>query len=252
MTCAQWRDQIDAYVDMEGAGEDATRGLREHLGSCSSCTAEVLRRMELKRAVRAAAARYTPPAELRRRVTEQVRAQRRGRGVRRIGVSLAALAAVLILAVAFSARLWLGRAAEQQNIGQWVDLHVTTIASANPIDVVSTDRHTVKPWFQGKLPFTFSLPDLDNRPYKLLGGRVVYLGGRPGAQLLFLSGKHELSVFIVEERPGSLVPGSITTRRNGFSVESWTEDTLRYAIVSDAGVNDVGGLRDLLQGAAGQ
>jgi anti-sigma factor RsiW len=252
MTCDQWREQIDSYVDAAPAhaGQGAAGGFEEHLSTCSSCTAEVLRRMELKRAVRAAGARYQPSAELRRRIRQQLREERRGRPRPGIWIPVA-LAAALLLAAAISGRVWFSHAAEEQAVAQWVDLHVTTLASANPIDVVSTDRHTVKPWFQGKLPFTFNLPNLDNRPYRLLGGRVVYLGDRPGAQLLFVSGKHELSVFILEERPAASLSGSIATRHNGFSVESWTADDLRYAIVSDAGANDVRGLRDLFRGAAG-
>ena len=254
MTCDQWREQIDSYLDSppEKSGEGTVDALEEHLSSCSSCSAELLRRMELKRAVRAAGTRFTPPADLRRRVSEQIQADRRGPTRRRIWFPVAALAAALLLTVAISDRIWLSHAAEEQAVGQWVDLHVTTVASANPIDVVSTDRHTVKPWFQGKLPFTFNLPNLENHPYSRLGGRVVYLGDRPGAQLLYTSGKHDLSVFIVEEGHGTRLPGAIEERRNGFSVESWTEDSLRYAVVSDANPNDVRALRDLFKSAAGQ
>ena len=61
--------------------------------------------------------------------------------------------------------------AREQALAELVDLHVATLASANPVDVISTDRHTVKPWFQGKLPFTFNLPELQNSSFKLVGGR---------------------------------------------------------------------------------
>ena len=64
-------------------------------------------------------------------------------------------------------------------MSELVDLHVATLASSNPIDVVSSDRHTVKPWFEGKIPFTFNLPELQNSPFTLVGGRVSYLNQSP-------------------------------------------------------------------------
>lgn len=66
-------------------------------------------------------------------------------------------------------------------LSEVADLHIATLASANPIDVVSTDRHTVKPWFAGKIPFTFNLPELQNSPFTLLGAKVSYLNQSPGA-----------------------------------------------------------------------
>jgi len=65
------------------------------------------------------------------------------------------------------------------------DLHVSTLASSSPVDVISTDRHTVKPWFQGKIPFAFNLPELQNSEFTLIGGRMTYLDQTPGAHLIY-------------------------------------------------------------------
>jgi anti-sigma factor RsiW len=206
----------------------------------------------LKRSTRAAASRYGPSPEFRRRVAKSIRTERKPRIAR--WMPILAVAAMLILVVTASIALWLRHAAREADIAQLLDLHVATLASANPVDVVSTDRHTVKPWFQGKLPFTFNLPELANSPYKLLGGKLVYLHDSSGAQLLFELRKHELSVFITQESQRFALPGTanIDVQRNGFSVETWSQDGLRYAIVSDAGQGDVHGLGDLLKGAARQ
>ena len=77
---------------------------------------------------------------------------------------------------------------------------MATLASANPVDVISTDRHTVKPWFEGKIPFTFNLPELEGSPFALVGGRVSYLNQSPGAELIFRVRQHQISVFIFQER----------------------------------------------------
>jgi anti-sigma factor RsiW len=125
------------------------------------------------------------------------------------------------------------------------------MASANPVDVISTDRHTVKPWFQGKLPFTFNLPELQNSSFKLVGGRVMYFEHSPGAQLLFQLRNHQLSVFILQDRPGMipLATGVTAARELVFSAETWNEGGLRYFVISDASPADVHELAELMRGA---
>lgn len=248
MICEQWRDKLDAYVDDPLAVE--AEGLEEHLRSCSSCAAEVLSRVQLKRATRAAAMRYTPSPEFRLRVAKQVRAKR---GLVRFAVWISSLtAAIATLLIVVSVVLWERHQVHERAVAQLLDMHVATIASPNPVDVVSTDRHTVKPWFQGKLPFTFNIPELANTPYKLLGGKLVYYDGQPAAQLLFELRKHELSVFVVQEAKGGFSGGAWETRENGFSVESWSQDGLRYFILSDTNAADVRDLGNLLKAAAKQ
>jgi anti-sigma factor RsiW len=160
-------------------------------------------------------------------------------------------AAALVILVVIVGAVWARHGAREQALGELLDLHVTTIASANPVDVVSTDRHTVKPWFQGKLPFTFNLPELGNSPFKLQGGKVMYFRHSPGAQLLFEVRKHELSVFVFQDQPAISRAGSevISARVMAFNVETWGDSELRYVVVSDTAAADVHALGDLLRSA---
>jgi len=248
MTCEQWLDKLDAYVDDPQAAEAV--GLDEHLRSCSACTAEVLSRVQLKRATRTAAACHTPPSEFRLKVEKSLRAKRSGvRLALWIPSFTAAIATLLIVVWAV---VWNRHQVHERAMVQLLDLHVATLASPNPVDVVSTDRHTVKPWFQGKLPFTFNIPELSGTPYKLLGGKLVYIDDQPAGQLLLELRKHELSVFIAQGANNPSPVGEFEGSEKGFSVESWEQDGLRYAIVSDAGQNDVSALGDLLKAAAKQ
>jgi anti-sigma factor RsiW len=253
MSCEQWRANLDAYVDDPQAPDSQAKfaALEEHLRTCSACSAEVLGRVQLKRATRAAAARYTPSAEFRLRVEKNIQAKRRPSWFAGRMPTLAGALAALLLIVA-SAQLWVRHAERQQAVAELLDMHVATIASANPVDVVSTDRHTVKPWFQGKLPFTFNLPELANSPYALLGGKLVYVHDQPAAQLLFELRKHDLSVFIAQQANGTLGSNPSETHANGFSVESWSQAGLRYVIVSDTNQADVHALGELLRAAAKQ
>jgi anti-sigma factor RsiW len=128
---------------------------------------------------------------------------------------------------------------------------VAALASTNPVDVVSTDRHTVKPWFEGKIPFTFNLPELQNSDFTLVGGRVTYLGQASGAELIYRIRKHEISVFIFQDRAGDLasVPSS-PIQAFSFHMESWVKNGLRYFVVGDVGNDDLESLSKLLREAA--
>ena len=98
------------------------------------------------------------------------------------------------------------RSGRDQVFSEIADLHVATLASSSPVDVISTDRHTVKPWFQGKIPFAFDLPELQNSEFSLLGGRMTYLDQTPGAHLIYDVRKHHISVFVFQERS---LPGQV-------------------------------------------
>ena len=226
---------------MANCPEPAAAAMDEHLRTCRDCAAEAFHRTQMKRATRAAALRFAPPPGLRAKHREEDRSQ--AASVCFLRSPALAFAVALVLLIALSAVVMVRHSAREQAIAQLVDLHVAALASPNPVDVVSTDRHTVKPWFQGKLPFTFNLPELQDSQYKLVGGKVVYFDHRPAAHLIFELRKHELSVFIVQ--PGDSAPGGLFSRaENGFSIESWRTSGLQYVIVSDAGAADVHALGD--------
>jgi anti-sigma factor RsiW len=248
MTCDLWRDKLDAYVDGACSQEDLA-SLEAHFRTCSSCAADALNRLQMKRMTQAAAARYSPSPEFRLRIEKSVRPKSRPVWAFAWMPAMAAVAVALaLLAVGLS--LWGRNTAREQALAELVDLHVAALASANPVDVVSTDRHTVKPWFQGKLPFTFNLPELQNSSFKLLGGRVTYFEHSPGAQLLFQIRNHQLSVFILQDRPGAIpLAMGATARELAFNVETWSDGGLRYVVVSDANPADVHELSDLMRGA---
>jgi anti-sigma factor RsiW len=249
MTC-EWRGKLDSYVDAELPSPESAE-LQAHLRVCPACAADALQRLQLKRMTQAAArTAFTPRPEFRLKIENMIGARKKPTWMS-AWIPKLSIAAVLIVLSFLSAGLWLQRSQRWRTVGELADLHVATLASANPVDVVSTDRHTVKPWFAGKLPFTFNLPELQGTPFKLVGGRVAYLEQNPGAQLLFDFGKHHISVFIFENRAelARLSSGASTTK-TAFNFESWTEGGLRYFAVSDAEPAAIRELRTLLQAAA--
>ncbi len=249
MACEQWRGKLDAYVDGELEPSEAS-ALATHLRSCASCAADALDRVQMKRSLQIAGKRYVPSADFRNRLAKAVTAKpRRDRGSPWKILALPALS-LLLLSVAVNWYVGRENARRQRFYSELADLHIAALASTTPVDVVSTDRHTVRPWFQGKIPFGFNLPELQGSEFTLLGGRVTYLAQTPGAHLIYQIRKHEVSVFIFQDRgeeTASLPSGPVHAA--SFHAENWTQDGLRYFVVGDVSTDDLQALSKLLQSA---
>ena len=249
MGCEVWRDRLDLYVDGELAPAEAG-ALSAHMRSCAACAGSALERVQLKRSVAAAGTRYQPSAALREKISKMVAAKPR----RVFGWQwrILAVPAVLLLIVSIAVNWYVGResARRQRVYSELADLHVVALASATPVDVVSTDRHTVKPWFQGRIPFSFNLPELQGSEFTLLGGRVTYLAQTPGAHLIYQVRKHEISVFIFQDRGAETATlPSGPTHAMSFNMENWAQGGLRYFVVGDVSADDIQALSKLLQDA---
>lgn len=249
MGCEEWRDRLDLYADGElGAAE--ARELSAHLRSCANCAASALERVQLKRSVATAGKRYEASARLRKKISKAAATKPR----RALGWQwrILAVPAALLLIVSVGVNWYARRdsARRQRVYSELADLHVAALASAMPVDVLSTDRHTVKPWFQGKIPFSFNLPELEGSEFTLLGGRVTYLAQTPGAQLIYQVRKHEISVFIFQDRGDETAsPPSGPNHAISFNVENWTQKGLRYFVIGDVSTADMQALSKLLQDA---
>ncbi len=249
MPCEQWRGKIDAYLDRELSPSE-TADLGNHLRQCAACTAEALERVQLKRAVATAGPSDTPSAQFRAKIIQSVASKPRPERGWLLRLVVAPAGLVLLLSLGVDLYVDHQKTERSRVYSELTDLHVATLASATPVDVVSTDRHTVKPWFEGKLPFTFNLPELQGTDFTLVGGRVTYLSQTPGAQLVYRIRKHELSVFIFQDRGGEaarLSSGPIS--EFSFNVEGWTKNGLRYFVVGDVSADDVDSLSKLLRDA---
>jgi anti-sigma factor RsiW len=247
MVCEFWKSQLDTYLDGELPEEEA-RNFDAHVRSCSSCSADALSRVQMKRAIHIAGKRFTPNAEFRRRTQESIALKPR-RGFR-LGWIFAAATAIVVLVAGVLTSHYLGTLSARDHIfSEIADLHVATLASSSPVDVLSTDRHTVKPWFQGKIPFAFNLPELQNTDFTLVGGRMTYLEQTPGAQLIYDVRKHHISVFIFPD--GALranLDGESISRKNlPFNMETWSQGGLRYFVIGDASAADLDNLAKLFR-----
>ncbi|MGA8540408.1 MAG: zf-HC2 domain-containing protein [Terriglobales bacterium] len=260
MVCEAWREKLDTYLDGE-LPEQEMRTFDAHVRGCPSCAAAALTRVQMKRAVQAAGKRFTPSADFRKRIERSV--ARKPQSSFGWGWMAVAATAILVAGALTLTYVQTGsrrEAAYRDHIfTEIADLHVATLASASPVDVISTDRHTVKPWFQGKIPFAFNLPELQNSPFTLLGGRVAYLDQTPGAHLIYDVRKHHISVFIFPERSlllssklsaSTLDENNASPKQTPFNMETWSQGGLRYFVIGDASASDIDGLAKLFKAAS--
>jgi anti-sigma factor RsiW len=252
MTCTNPIAKLDAYLDGELNSQEIAQ-IEAHLRDCSSCATESIRRMQWKRATRSAGLRYVAERSLRERVQKQISGKSPGRVSmmwRWRAVYVVPALALVLLAASVLVNLDVRRTRNQHIVSELADLHVATLASNTPVDVVSTDRHTVKPWFEGRIPFTFNLPELNASEFELVGGRVSYLGQSPGAELVFRIRKHQITAFIFQEHAvASDFPAAITMDARSFHLESWKNNGLRYFLIGDVSAADLQALSDLLKRA---
>jgi len=249
MVCESWRAKLDTYLDGEVPDEEM-RTFDAHVRNCPSCSADALTRVQMKRAIQVAGKRYTPSAEFRKRMQQKIAAKPQ-RSLAWGWMFTATAAAVIVVGTLTS--VYVGtRSGRNQAFSEIADLHVAMLASSSPVDVISTDRHTVKPWFQGKIPFAFNLPELQNTGFSLLGGRMTYLDQTPGAHLIYDVGKHHISVFVFQERslPARLDKDPVSPNQLTFNIETWTQGGLRYFVIGDASAANIDSLAKLFKAAS--
>jgi anti-sigma factor RsiW len=238
----EWREKINLYVDgeLQPAAEQAVAA---HSRSCADCSAAMLEQQELKKSVRVAGKRFTAPPELYSSVRKQV-TPKASTG-RLWQWSTVVVCFALFIALGFMA--YSRSHAANSTVAELIDQHVTMLASLNPVDVVSNDTHNVKPWYQGKLPFSFELPELaKDSPFTLIGGRLVYVEHSAGAEVVYQVRQHKISIFVFQARD---VHGEPSAGGQNFVVNSWQQNGLQFYVVTDAAKENTERLRALLEEA---
>lgn len=232
-------EQLNAFVDGE-LSADEVQGVQQHLDNCHRCTLSVLSALQLKAATARAGERFALATEVLSRLTTGLRPSAPKPPERVVPFRIAsfrhvagwlAIAAVILLTISLAG--WQQIHQANALTAELLDQHLATLSSGAAPQIISTDRHTVKPWFQGRLPFSFNLPEPDAlSPGTLLqGADLVYIEGRPAALLIFSVHKHEVSVFVTQRTGGfSIAPRST---RSGFTVRSTTTAELRLTAVSN-------------------
>jgi anti-sigma factor RsiW len=251
MSCDDAHMLLDAYVDGE---LDLVRGIEieKHMEGCQDCARTVENLRALGSAMPSGGLYYQPPASLGPRLEKAL--QRAGRSEarpKRFGWQLIALAASLLLAVYLVARLSPGiphDASSNLVAQETLDSHLRSLMPGHLTDVQSTDQHTVKPWFNGKLDYSPPVTDFAPQGFPLTGGRLDSLNGRAVAVLVYQRRQHLLNVYVW---PASGVPdaGVSESARQGYNMLHWTRAGLNWWVVSDLNRDELNSFANLLRAA---
>jgi len=236
MICHETQELIHAYLDGE---LDLVRNLEieRHLPACQACMLSLQNHRALRSAITADSFYYHAPPGLLRHVQSAVR--QAGRTEKKpwpvswrwlgAGVSLAAVA-ILILALIPS---WMRQSADDLMTEEVISAHVRSLMADHIFDVASSDRHTVKPWFNGKLDFSPPVTDLTERGFPLLGGRLDYLDNRPVAALVYRRQQHPINLFVWPSAQAAQEAALKAVTRQGYHLFRWASSGMTYWAVSD-------------------
>jgi anti-sigma factor RsiW len=209
MACDQTEKRPTEYLGEDMPAADRLE-FEQHMLSCGDCTAEVANTLLLDRSLRTMRNHFQPSPDFKTRVLDssrpsplqrELRVRKSLRNLMRFEFAWSAIAAAVLAVALLLPMLAYRHEQGRRLVAEISDIHAATLASANPVDVVSSNRHVVKPWFEGKLPFAFNVPELANTGFSLDGARLVYVRQQPGAELLLHYGLHRCSIFIFQDGP---------------------------------------------------
>jgi anti-sigma factor RsiW len=237
---------LGAYLDGE-LDANAEFQMRSHLEVCPDCPDAYHRLSALKQQIKEADLYYTAPAELVKRISNSLPSPpkaSRGADVRRQWL---AVAASLLVAISLGLAMYVLRSRQTSSqllAQQIVSSHVRAMMGTHLVDVPSSDQHTVKPWFAGKLDFSPPVNDLAKSGFVLVGGRMDYIGDHAVAALVYERRKHIINLFIW---PSSRDSREISTPRtlNGYNIIEWTRGTMSFCAVSDLNLKELREFADL-------
>ena len=223
--CANMEFVLQADVDGQLEIGDAAI-CAAHLAQCAGCREQRAAMVKLSADLRSGLPYHAAPAQLRRAVAVKLRRPVRHRLWEWRGF---AFPAGLSLAFAVASVFFLISPREDTLSESVVASHIRALQPGHLMDVVSTDRHTVKPWFDGRLDYSPPVKDLAAQGFPLTGGRLDYLGGRPVAALDYKRAKHDIDFYVW---PSAAV-GSSSGVRNGYNFIRWGQDKMEFWVVSD-------------------
>jgi anti-sigma factor RsiW len=255
MNCSEARVRLAGYVDDElSAGERVE--VEAHTHGCADCRRERSVQWFFHRALPREGRRHKAPPALRRRIRAALRAVGDAPPApwwRRWSVTLPvpALGGAVAALVAANAILLAGVPSGEDRLADDVIAgHVRAMAGSHPIEVASSDRHTVKPWYVGKLDFSPPVTDFAADGYPLAGGRVDFVGGRTVAALVYERREHMIDVYTWPAPPSTREPLAEAQRR-GFNVLHWTAGGMTYWLASDLEMAEMKRLAALLEAHRG-
>ena len=238
------RELLHAHVDGELDLVNA-REIEQHLRVCEECRRAEEQIRQLGEALATDAPSYRAPAHLRRNIRaalrREVSAEEKNFSFWPIFAASAAFAVLMLGLIFFLSNR---TSSEGKVVDEVIGNHVRSLLATHLVDIASSDQHTVKPWFDGKIDFAPDVHDFAMSGFPLVGGRLDYLDDKTVVALVYQRNKHPINVFVMPSGSGDTASASMT--RRGYNVLSWTHHDMRYWVVSDLNETELRQLASLL------
>jgi anti-sigma factor RsiW len=243
MTCRETKNLLNAYVDgeLDSAG---SLGVEKHVQGCASCLTDAENLHALALAIENGGLRFTASQRLKTNVQAALREANPAptRSIFNWRWGSAVAAAVLIVVVSMQ---WL-KPSQETLMNEIVSSHVRSMMANHITDVASSDRHTVKPWFSGKLDYSPPVKDLTDQGFRLLGGRLDYVDSRPVAALVYQRSQHLINLFVWPSN-NIVTKQEDQLTRQGYNLIHWTQSGMSYRLVSELNLAELGECARLLK-----
>lgn len=251
MPCSDNQRLLLAYFDGE---LDLVRSIEfeDHLKSCPDCSRDLANQQALRKSLQAANLYQRAPESLNAKIRAQLPRSMPPKPVptgRRTAVEWLAVAAAIVVAILLGAKIIPSVGSREQNnllAEQIVANHIRSLQPGHLFDVQSTDQHTVKPWFDGKLDFAPPVTDLADKGFPLVGGRLDYLDHRDVAALVYQRQKHFINVFVWPNESKATKLSELRTVR-GYNLFFWRENGMNFCAASDLNATELEQFARLLQ-----
>lgn len=242
MNCRETKEILNAYVDGE-LDSTGSLGVEKHVQACASCLAEVENLQSLSSAIQSGGLRFAAPPHVRKNVQAAVRA---ANPVSRRAFFdwrwASAFAAVLVM---FVAVYWFRPSPENLLVNDIISSHIRSTMANHITDVASSDSHTVKPWFSGKLDYSPPAKDLTEQGFRLIGGRLDYLENRTVAALVYQRSQHLINLFVWPSNDTTST--HVEMARQGYNIIHWTQSGMTYWLISELNLPELRECARLLQ-----
>jgi anti-sigma factor RsiW len=240
---------LHAYLDSE---LDLVRSLEleEHLKTCPDCAQEVWTQQTLRQGLRSANLYHRAPAGLESRIRASLPRENKVVEMPRRNLwNWMAVAAAILVALVLTWRMmpsFLGRAGTDLLAQEVVASHIRSLQPGHLLDVESTDQHTVKPWFNGKIDFSPPVKDFAEDGFPLIGGRLDYVDHRPAAALVYQRHKHFINVYVWPETDAKESRARLESSE-GYNIAFWEHGGMYFCAVSDLNTGELQQFAQLLQ-----
>ena len=250
MNCEEAEVLLHALIDGElDAGH--AREVEAHIAGCPNCAARLREFTDMRAAMDPAALRYTAPASLRSRIEGKLPEPQKAASRRSVLKGFAIGATASALAASGLLVMVMRQDDERRVLGEVVSAHLRSLQGQHLTDVVSTDQHTVKPWFNGRLDVAPPVVDLTALGFTLIGGRLDYVDAKPVAAIVYRRRVHVINLFCAPS-PGAVTRKATMESLQGFNVRRWTENGLNLWAVSDLGADELSEFGDKFEAALRQ